>query len=377
MGERSDEEKRQLKQQITDLEGQLDQVKEKRKMLQTQGRKLQNELAMSRLLRDEQTTQKGKLVERQGELELANRMIEDDYKAETKVKEEMSVQNDLLRLEVRRLRDLLSAKADSVFSLENRRQQLLMSMEERKQEINVHREVLKAEFRTLNDEKHKVTMELRGKEAAVDKLRARFEATSKGSEEEGEGKSQSYYIILAAQRREQLQRQGDELDHAVRKAEREIRALQTTLDHLNARNTAYRASFQKVDLKGDDAEVLKQLEERAKMGKDILFRQKKELQRLTTDFEEDSRRLQQVKSQSVRVVQQKEHLESARRQVCDEILTQQAQLEELKERSDRIINKHRDKVADSMAISVDQLKGGTLEEKMALSEVYKEVVQVR
>ena len=37
----------------------------------------------------------------------------------------MTIQNDLLRLEVRRLRDLLSAKADAVFSLENRKQQLL------------------------------------------------------------------------------------------------------------------------------------------------------------------------------------------------------------------------------------------------------------
>jgi hypothetical protein len=44
----------------------------------------------------------------------------------------------LLRLEVRRLRDLLSAKADSVYSLENRKQQLLLSMEERKQDIWVH-----------------------------------------------------------------------------------------------------------------------------------------------------------------------------------------------------------------------------------------------
>jgi hypothetical protein len=66
----------------------------------------------------------------------------------------------LLCLEVRRLRDLLSAKADSVYSLENRKQQLLLSMEERKQEILVHRDVLKAELRTLNEERHKVTMDL-------------------------------------------------------------------------------------------------------------------------------------------------------------------------------------------------------------------------
>ena len=55
-------------------------------------------------------------------------------------------------------------------------------------------------------------MELRNGEATVDKLRARFEVLAKG---DGEGKPQSYYIILAAQKREELQRQGDELDQAV------------------------------------------------------------------------------------------------------------------------------------------------------------------
>lgn len=44
---------------------------------------------------------------------------------------------------------------------------------------------------------------------------------------------------------------GDTLDQDVRKCEREIRALQTTLEHLNARNAAYRESFQKIDLKGE------------------------------------------------------------------------------------------------------------------------------
>lgn len=64
--------------------------------------------------------------------------------------------------------------------------------------------------------------------------------------EGGETHSQAYYIIKAAQKREELQRKGDQLDQDIRKCEKEIRALNTTLDHLNARNTAFRESFQKV-----------------------------------------------------------------------------------------------------------------------------------
>ena len=47
------------------------------------------------------------------------------------------VSNDVMRLEMKRLRGILNGAADEVFSLENRRQQLNMSMKERKAEIQV------------------------------------------------------------------------------------------------------------------------------------------------------------------------------------------------------------------------------------------------
>ena len=373
MGERSDEEKMALKTVIEEAEKRLETSREKRKMLQGQVRKLQNELVSYKNRRESLGLKKVQLTEKQGEMELQARMIRDELKKETRVKEEVVVGNDLMRLEVRRLKDLLSAKADAVFSLENRRQQLLLSMEERKQEIDVHRDVLKAEHRTANEEKHKSTMDLRDREKQVEKLKARFEAVARG---EDEGHSQSYYIIKAAQMKEEMQRRGDELDQDIRRTEREIRALQTTLDHLNARNNAYRNSFQKVDLQGTDVEVLKQLEERTKLAKDNLFKKKKELQRLVTDFEEDSRRLDQVKGQLTRVDVQKQHLETAKQQVEDELFTQDEQLNELTARCDRIVEKQRKKASEELQTEVSTFdNGGTLEEKSVRAEVLKDVVQ--
>jgi coiled-coil domain-containing protein 39 len=374
MGERSDEEKRELRGNIEELEAKAEAIKDKRKMLQGQVRKLTNELVNTRNKKDAQQKRKIELDEKQAEMVLENRMLEDEIKQDTKVKEDQAVSNDLLRLEVRRLRDLLSAKADAVFSLENRRQQLILSMEERKEDIQVHRDMLKAELRVLEDEKHKVTMDLRDKEQNVERLRSRFAAQNTSSKD-GEEHSQAYYVIQAAQKREELQRHGDELDHDIRRFEREIRALQTTLDHLNARNVAYRASFQKVDIKGSDVEVLKQMQERTKMAKDMLFRKKKELQRLMTDFEEDSRRLDGLKTQNDRVNKQKAHLESAVVQVEEELLSQDALLTELQERVVRVTNRHRTQAAEEAGVSVEMLDQGTLEEKASRAEVVKDVVQ--
>lgn len=68
--------------------------------------------------------------------------------------------------------------------------------------------------------------ELHERISKIDKLRKRYEILSVSMappEEDGEEHSQAYYVIKAAQEREELQREGDELDSKIRKAEREIR----------------------------------------------------------------------------------------------------------------------------------------------------------
>ena len=376
MGQRSDEEKKALKAQIDVLEVVLRDAKEKKKVLTAQCRKIMNELVASKSHRELLSNKKHILTEKIGELELANRMMDDELKKDVKCKEELTVQNDVLRLEVRRLRGMLSLKADAVCSLENRKQQLSLSLEERKEEISVHRDVLRAELRTLQDEKHNITMDLRTRELAVDRLKSRYE-TACQTKGEDEGHSQSYYIIQAAQKREELRRKGDEYDSDIRKCEREIRALQTTLDHLNARNMAFRSSFQKVDTKGDEGEAMRKLEERTRGLKESLFRKKKELQRLATDYEEDGRRLEQVKVHTTRVLRQQEHLDSAKQQVEEEVLSQQAQIEALAQRTDRATAVHREKIRDEMGIelAIIEQQGGTLEEKAVRAEVFKDTVQ--
>ena len=69
------------------------------------------------------------------------------------------------------------------------------------------------------------SLELHAHIAKIDKLRNRYEIiTIAMSPPEGEDQhSQAYYVIKAAQEREELQRNGDDLDAKIRKAEKEIR----------------------------------------------------------------------------------------------------------------------------------------------------------
>ena len=94
----------------------------------------------------------------------------------TASKEEKMVSHDVLRLEMRRLKDILALRVDEVMGLENRRYQLTVSMEERKQEVEVHHAALKAQFKALHDDVHRLNLELREREMRAQALEAKRNA---------------------------------------------------------------------------------------------------------------------------------------------------------------------------------------------------------
>lgn len=126
---------------------------------------------------------------------------------------------------------------------------LYQAMKERRNEIGIHTDMLRAQIRAAEDERQQISSELHERISKIDKLRKRYEilmvamAPPEGEEE----RSQAYYVIKAAQEKEELQRIGDELDAKIRKAEKEIRALENTLRLMNNRNETYRKSFNKVN----------------------------------------------------------------------------------------------------------------------------------
>ena len=369
LGERSDEEKRALMIVVTDLEKTLQARVDKRKMLASQCKKLNNEYRGSLRKKEVAEEQQVELKNKIAEVELENSSCELQLKQLITTKEESMVQNDIMRLEVKRLRDTLNNKADEVFNLENRRQQLKLSMEERKEEIGVHTEVRRAQIRAAEEEKHKNSVELGKRRSVVDKLKSKY-ASTVSKPEGGEEISQAAMVIMAAQKREELQREGDELDHEIRRREKEMRALEHTLNHLNVRNTQFRLSFHKADMDSHEADELKQLQDQAKMGSDALFRKKKELQRLQTDYEEDMRRLEQVNQQASRLDEQNTHLVNAQVQVEQELNGQGDALMKADDRLAKLSERHREQMGDP-----DLPGEETLQEKLFKAESYEQNTQ--
>ena len=131
-----------------------------------------------------------------------------------KEKEESLVDENVLRLEIRKLRSFLNNRADEVYSLETRQIQLQLLLEERTKEIEIHRDILRFQLKASEEERYKVHNELRDRVSKVEKLKRRYEILMSqfASGETDEEKTQAYYVVKAAQDREKLQREGDELD---------------------------------------------------------------------------------------------------------------------------------------------------------------------
>lgn len=248
-GERSQEETKKLQADILKVQKELEEKKKQLDMLTTSNKQLEDERRNIERQINKVKDSKGTLSIQIQELKLENEMAGGDVDKVQKRKEKTLVQHDCMKLEIKKLRDTVNVEADRVYGLENRKYQLEMSMEEREKEIQVHKDILVSELKAAEEERHKVAVELQLRKNKVKNLRIKYEglvqkSQSSSGEVEAVGEhSQAYYVIKAAQEKEELQRYGDELDGKIRKCEKEIKALANTLDHLKMRNKNYRDKF--------------------------------------------------------------------------------------------------------------------------------------
>ena len=301
-GERSQEEQKRLQQEITTAQAKLDKIRKQLDMLIVSNKQLVDEKRNIERVIEKVKSQRATLETQIQELKLENEMAGNDLTMVQGTKEKTLVQHDCKKLEIKKLRDTVNVEADRVYGLENRKYQLEMSMEEREKEIQVHKDILVSESKAAEEERHKVAVELMYRKTRVKNLRIKYEGLiQKNKSTSGEGDqgehSQAYYVIKAAQEKEELQRYGDELDGKLRKCEKEIKALANTLDHLKMRNKNYRDKFIQ-GAEGADLEKKQILEDQCRAASETLFKKRRELQKLQKDYDDDARGLMEIRTKS-------------------------------------------------------------------------------
>uniref|UniRef100_G3TBA5 Coiled-coil domain-containing protein 39 n=1 Tax=Loxodonta africana TaxID=9785 RepID=G3TBA5_LOXAF len=299
-GEINSEEKQALEAKIVELKKTLEEKKSTCSLLETQIKKLHNDLYFIKKSNSKNCAEKESLKTKINELNLFMDRSEKELNKAKAFKQDLMIEDNLLKLEVKRTREMLHSKAEEVLSLEKRKQQLYTAMEERTEEIKVHKTMLASQIRYVDQERQNISAEFHDRLSKIDKLKNRYEILTvvmlppEGEEE----KTQAYYVIKAAQEKEELQREGDSLDAKINKAEKEIYALENTLQVLNSCNNSYKQSFKKVTPSSDEYELKIQLEEQ-KRAVDEKYRYK---QRQIRELQED---IQQNMENTLEVI---EHL---------------------------------------------------------------------
>ena len=301
-GVRSEEEKTKLQKEIDALQKDYEKAKKDLQLLTTSNKQLKDECRNIDRVIVKVKIEKGTLDSVIGELKLENEMARGDLETVIKNKEKTLVQHDIMKLEIQGLREKVNTGADKVYGFENRKYQLEMSMEEREKEIQVHKDILVSELKAAEEERHKVKVELQQRYNKVKNLRIKYEGLvqrnqSSSGEVETQGEhSQAYYVIKAAQEKEELQRYGDELDAKVKKCEKEIKSLLNTLDHLKTRNSNYCDKFKK-GAKGADLERKQILEDQFRKASEDLFRKRRDMGQLEQHFKTASLELIEIRNQ--------------------------------------------------------------------------------
>lgn len=84
-----------------------------------------------------------------------NDSSERELKNITSEKQDLMVDENILKLEIKRLRDQLHSRANEVLTMEERRLLLDTAMKERRQEIHIHNDMLKAQLKAAEEERQK------------------------------------------------------------------------------------------------------------------------------------------------------------------------------------------------------------------------------
>ncbi|KAM4557423.1 coiled-coil domain-containing protein 39 [Fundulus diaphanus] len=285
-GEIHSNEKETLEKKIAELTEDLEERKQIARSFKNVLMECEVDIRCSRKEMEKSVAQKKELTDMVDCLALLGSNKEKELKKLRLKKQDAIVENNLLKVEVKRVRDLVYLEADSMLSLEMRRLELQKAMKEREDEIKVYSEMLRQQLKITEQDRQSLSIEFNERLSKIDTMKKRFEIMEQSmAGPEGE-KSQVYYITKAAQDKEELRRKGDELDAKVRKMELETKALENTIQLFTDRSSLFCNSLSKVNKSSPEYQEKVKLEEHLKATEETLKFKKQQVQELRQDIQD-------------------------------------------------------------------------------------------
>ncbi|NXE53230.1 CCD39 protein, partial [Casuarius casuarius] len=337
-GEVNADEKQVLEAKVAELKKTLEEKKNTYNVLHAQHKKLQSDVHFIKRAMDKTGEETSGVMTKINELNLFNEKSDQELKKAKAIKQEMMVEDNLLKLELKRLQDTLSNKAEKVLSLEKQKLKLKTAIAERTEEIKIHKAMIDSQIRLVDQERQRISTEFQDRLNKIDKLRRRYEILTvvmmppEGEEE----KTQAYYVIKAAQEKETLQREGDDLDAKICKAEKEIVALENTLHVLNNCNSNYRNSFKEVTETSEEYNEKLKLEEEKRAADEKYRYKRKEIKELQETLQSMEKSLDMVLKQEALYQEQKKEKQAIILQLNKDIEEQKPKLERVIKQCSRL-----------------------------------------
>ncbi|NXN98255.1 CCD39 protein, partial [Rhinopomastus cyanomelas] len=337
-GDVNAEEKQVLEAKVAELKKTLEEKKNTHDTLLAQHKKLQGDVYLIRRAMDKTAEETSGMMTKINELNLFNERSDQELKKAKATKQEMMVEDNLLKLELNRLQDTLCNKTEEVLTLEKQKLQLKKAIAERTEEIKIHRAMLDTQIRLVDQERQRISAEFQARLSKIDKLRCRYEILTvaimppDGEEE----KSYAYYVIKAAQEKEELRREGDDLDAKICKTEKELVALENTLCVVRNCNSNYRNSFKEVPETSEEYEEKLKLEEEKRAADEKYRYKRRQIKELQENLQSMEKHFDEVLKEEAIFREQKDRKQAVVLQLNKDIEEQKPKLERVTKQCSRL-----------------------------------------
>ncbi|KAI5701156.1 hypothetical protein M8J75_006573 [Diaphorina citri] len=167
--------------------------------------------------------------------------------------QELAVQESLLQLRLQQSKNQMLKHTNQVYSLEKARIEMESSIQARKAEIDSAKSVLLARKRTLQEIRSNLKRSLDHLTVRIEQLKNRYDVIVYNIQ--GQVYTCVSFTIQNIQDKHVLLEQGNQLESDILKAEKEIIALENTVQVVNTSNISYKSAVFQVEEQNSDLEM--------------------------------------------------------------------------------------------------------------------------